>query len=173
MKAIFKKINFNIEDVMKEELPMMEYIYASKRQLKEDLSSLLYYPEKHQSNMPFYTLKEKSAENAAHTYNKLYIMLLAALDKLFKEDFNVIKKYFGTDFISQHPYFVDYARYTFKNKHPALYGRFDSAFDPETEKVKAVYEFNGDTPVMLFESVLLENRFIQEITGDSLSLIHI
>lgn len=165
MEAVFKKIKFDVKQVMQEELPMTEFLYNSNAQLSADLHEYLEFPTQNKNEMPFYSLKASSANNLARTYQGAYNMLIDALAKLFKEDDEVIKYFFGAEFLTKHPEFLNYAKHTFKQKHPALYGRFDSAMDPKTDKVTALYEFNGDTPVMLFESVLLENRFINEITG--------
>lgn len=167
MKAVYKKINFDINKVMKEELPMTQYLYSEREDLAKDLSLYLEFPVNNQNEMPFYSLRARSAEKIAKTYNSVYEMLIEAVEKLFKEKDEVIYKFFGSDFLKKHPYFIDYAKYTFKKKHPALYGRFDSAINPYNDEVAAIYEFNGDTPVMLFESVLLQNRFTNEVTGSS------
>lgn len=47
-------------------------------------------------------------------------------------------------------------------KRRAVYGRFDAVCNPETGAIEGIYEFNGDTPVMLFESVNLENLIVTE-----------
>lgn len=167
MKAIYKKIDFNIMQVMKEELPMTQHLYSQKEELANDLNLYLEFPVNNQNEMPFYSLKASSADRIADKYQQVYNMLIEAVGKILKEKDEIIHKFFGKDFLTKHPYFIDYARYTFKQKHPALYGRFDSAINPYNDEVSAIYEFNGDTPVMLFESVLLQNRFINEITGDS------
>ncbi len=166
MKAVYKKINFDMIQVMKEELPMTQYFYSEREDLAYDLKQYLEFPTNNQNEMPFYSLKASSADKVARTYQSVYNMLIEAVAKLFKEDDEVIKYFFGKEFLNKHPAFLDYAKYTFKEKHPALYGRFDSAMDPNTDEIKAIYEFNGDTPVMLFESVLLQNRFTHEVTGD-------
>jgi len=166
MKAVYKKINFDMIQVMKEELPLTQYFYAQREDLAYDLEQYLEFPTNNKNEMPFYSLKASSANKVARTYQSVYNMLIEAVAKLFKEDDEVIKYFFGKAFLEKHPYFLEYAKHTFKEKHPALYGRFDSAMDPSTDEVKAIYEFNGDTPVMLFESVLLQNRFTHEVTGD-------
>lgn len=166
MEAIYKKINFDVTQVMKEELPMTEYLYSERSDLAHDLKEYLEFPTNNQNEMPFYSLKASSANKIARTYQSVYNMLLEAVSKLFKEDEEVIKHFFGKEFLNKHPEFLKYAKYTFKNKHPALYGRFDSAMNPISDNIEAIYEFNGDTPVMLFESVLLQNRFTNEITGN-------
>lgn len=166
MKAVYKKINFDMIQVMKEELPLTQYFYAQREDLAYDLEQYLEFPTNNKNEMPFYSLKASSANKVARTYQSVYNMLIEAVAKLFKEDDEVIKYFFGKAFLEKHPYFLEYAKHTFKEKHPALYGRFDSAMDPATDEVKAIYEFNGDTPVMLFESVLLQNRFTHEVTGD-------
>lgn len=167
MKVTYHRINFNVKDVAREELPMTDFLYTQDKKFWDDVEDLLAFPISHKNNMPFYTMSTKAAENMADTFGQVYNMLIESLKYLFKEDFSVVKHFFGKEFMEKHSYFYDYAKYTFRNGHPALYGRFDSAYNPETDEVAAIYEFNGNTPVMLFESVLLENRFVREITGDS------
>jgi len=158
MKLIHQKINFDVKELAREELPLTHLLYDKEKQLWSDLNELFEFPRDNQKNMPFYVVDVATAEKTAGVFGEVYNMLMEALFYVFKEDMSVIKKFFGQDFMSRHPYFFEYAKETFKRKHPALYGRFDAAFDPETNEVKAIYEFNGDTPVMLFESVILENN---------------
>lgn len=158
MKLIHQKINFDVKALAREELPFTHLLYDKEKQLWSDLEELFEFPRDNQKNMPFYVVDVETAEKTAGVFGEVYNMLMEALFYVFKEDMSVIKKFFGQDFMSRHPYFFEYAKETFKRKHPALYGRFDAAFDPETNEVKAIYEFNGDTPVMLFESVILENN---------------
>lgn len=164
MKLVHKKIDFNVKKIVNEELPLTHLLYNEEKELWKDLEMLFEFPTDNKENMPFYVLNSKASEDASDTFDKVYNMLLEVLFYLFKEDISVIKKFFGEEFISNHPYFFEYAKETFKRKHPALYGRFDAAFDPETDKIKAIYEFNGDTPVMLFESVILENMLTRQVS---------
>ena len=125
MKAVYKKINFDVTQVMKEELPMTQYFYSEREDLAFDLAQYLEFPTNNQNEMPFYSLKASSADKIARTYQSVYNMLVEAVAKLFKEDDEVIKYFFGKEFLEKHPDFLKYAKYTFKEKHPDLYGRCD------------------------------------------------
>lgn len=166
MKCVYHKINFDLKEKMLEELPFTKLLYEQEEALWDDVKDLMIYPIKNQNAMPFFTFSSDAAGSLYEKYSETYQVMLKALDKLFKEDIEVIKHFYGKEFIEKFPYFVDYAKYTYHKKHPAIYGRFDSAIDPNTDEITGIYEFNGDTPVMLFESVILQNLYTQEITGD-------
>ena len=91
MKAVYKKINFDVTQVMKEELPMTQYFYSEREDLAFDLAQYLEFPTNNQNEMPFYSLKASSADKIARTYQSVYNMLVEAVAKLFKEDDEVIK----------------------------------------------------------------------------------
>lgn len=167
MKAVSHNINFNLNRLIEEELPIMGAFYESEGDFKQDVKDLFAFPLKNSEAMPFYTVKESSCSNIYGTFAGVYEMLLVALDNLFEEKDSVIQKYFGEAFLKKHPYFLEYAKYTFKRRHAALYGRFDAALDPVSEEVTGVYEFNGDTPVMLFESVNFQDHLTRLVTGSS------
>lgn len=166
MQVTYHNISFDVKDVAREELPMTDFLYKQDKSFWHDVEDLFAFPIENKKAMPFYTMSTPAAEKMAETFSQVYNMLLKSLDYLFKEDFDVVTHYFGKDVLVKHPYFYDYAKYTFRKGHSALYGRFDSAYDPVKDEVAAIYEFNGNTPVMLFESVMLENRFVREITGN-------
>ena len=76
-------------------------------------------------------------------------------------------RFYDCEFMRKHGRkFADYALAAMERQQPAIYGRFDAAFDGTTEQVTGIYEFNGDTPVMLFESVNLEHRFVSSFGAD-------
>ncbi len=166
MKVIHKPISFNLETVLKEELPFMSAFYRDAGELRYDVKDLLGFPVKSQAAMPFYTIKESSTYKLNAEFEAYYAMMLDALKIAFREK-ELLYKFFDCAFLRKHgARFVGYAEATWINKHPALYGRFDACFDPETEELLGIYEFNGDTPVMLFESVNLQARFSGELYTD-------
>jgi glutathionylspermidine synthase len=166
MRVVHHPITFDLETVVREELPFMSAFYRYKGQLNSDVQDLLAFPVANQEAMPFYTIKESTTYKLNQQFEHYYNMMLSALEFAF-EDRELLSKYFDCQFLREHgDRFIPYAKATFERKHPALYGRFDACFDPETEELLGVYEFNGDTPVMLFESVNLQARFSQELGTD-------
>lgn len=166
MKVVNKRIDFNVNTVIEEELPYMNTFYRSKGQLKEDVMELLEFPIQNQAAMPFYTVKDSTTYKLNQQFEDYYQMMDYALAIAF-HDKELLRKFFDCSFLRKHgARFIPYAEATFHKKQPALYGRYDACFDPVTEELLGVYEFNGDTPVMLFESVNLQNRFSKELGTD-------
>lgn len=166
MKVVHKKISFDLEEVTAQEVPYLNAFYRDGEVLNKDVKDLLAFPLKHQKAMPFYTIKDSTTYNINAQFEAYYAMMVDAL-KIAMADRDLMDKFFDCTFWREHgDRFLPYAKYTFEKKHPALYGRFDACFDPETEQLKGVYEFNGDTPVMLFESVNLQARYSAELGTD-------
>jgi glutathionylspermidine synthase len=101
--------------------------------------------------VPFYEFTEEEARCLAYASEKVYGMMYSAITMLFKFHRQYIPTFFGEEFCKAYPQFLNYAFETFKKEQPAMYGRFDIRFDPEDSDIK-FYEFNADTPIMLFES---------------------
>lgn len=166
MKVVKKQITFDLEQVAREEIPFLSTFYRYKGELNGDVQDLLAFPVANQKAMPFYTVKESTTYKLNKQFEDYYKMMDMALAMAFY-DKDLLFKFFDCEFMRQHgKRFVPYAEATFHKKHRALYGRYDACFDPETEELLGVYEFNGDTPVMLFESVNLQARFSEELGTD-------
>lgn len=179
MKCSYHNINFDLNVLMIEELPWTQAFYREalpdhpvqqEQAFKQDVLEYFEFPLKHSGAMPVYELGLSSCARIETAFEDTYAMLVNAVGRLFSESNNVLMDYMGCDFLRKHPYFVDYARFTFRDHgsaRQAIYGRFDAVLDPITETVTGIYEFNGDTPTMLFESVNLQNRVCEEVTGDT------
>lgn len=89
-----------------------------------------------------------------------------ALHSLFYRDMDLIDEFYQDDTLSRHPYFIEYAKQSFKDNQYSLIGRFDLAID-SSANILGVYEYNGDTPVMLFESLYQQNDMTNIITNNS------
>lgn len=166
MQVVTKRIKFDLETVVAEEVPYLSTFYRYKGELNQDVCDLLAFPVANQAAMPFYTIKESTTYKLNQQFEDYYQMMLAALRLAFY-DRELMDKFFDCHFWREHgDRFLPYAKATFRLKHPALYGRYDACFDPETEKLKGIYEFNGDTPVMLFESVNLQARLSKQLDTD-------
>lgn len=169
MRAIYRNINFDVQTLVTEELPYAYSYYYRKNELHSDVKDLFEFFSNNSKKMPIYTIREESCHRMEAVFDDTYQMMVDALRILFSSYSYQIPTFFDCEMLRKHPYFVDYARYTFNDSRKtgqAIYGRFDAAFDPKSETVTGIYEFNADTPVMLFESVHLQDRIIKAITGD-------
>lgn len=131
------------------------------------------FPENENGNTPFYQFSESEIEALNVASEKVYNLLVDSLDFLFSDKYkHLIPQFFGKEFIEEHPEFVDYAIYTFKNNHEAIYGRFDIAYDFENGKVLKFYEGNLDTPTMYYDSVVMQNHLMERLnrTNDQYNL---
>lgn len=115
-----------------------------------------------QDAMPLAVLSDSQLKQINRDSGQLYMAMVQSLKFLFNEYRNLIPYFYGQEFIGANSEFVDYAIETYKKSHPAIYGRFDIAYDFERSRFNGVLEFNGDTPVMLFESVYLPPHAAQE-----------
>jgi glutathionylspermidine synthase len=162
MYATTEAIQFDMEECLREELPFMSVYYDKDRALGEHAASLLEFATQHSGKMPVYNVTQEECEIIGLSLDKYYDAMLDTVKYAFS-DVKVLKQYFDCKFLRKHgEKFIPYAKATFERKQPALYGRFDAVYDPVAKAVKGVYEFNGDTPVMLFESVNLQNRYKSE-----------
>lgn len=166
MQVVKKSVSFNVDQVTREEVPFLHTFYRSQGLLNKDICDLLDHQFKHQAAMPFYTIKDETTYHLNEQFEAYYEMMRDALRIAFNDE-ELLYKFFDCWFMRKWgKKFVPYAKATFQRKHPALYGRYDACFDPVTEQLQGIYEFNGDTPVMLFESVNLQARFAEELGTD-------
>lgn len=156
MFASSYRTDFDMDNFIMNESPITWGMFQSNEVNRSDLESLFAFPTKHKKAMPFYVFSGKEAREVAVTSDRVYGALCSAMDYLIQNP-HVIETFFGKDFCNQYPEFIEYALWTYENDHEAIYGRFDMAMDSRTGKVTGVYEFNGNTPVMLFESTILQN----------------
>lgn len=167
MQVRYQNIRFDLESTLTQEVPYVS-MYARKRDgtPNQQVHDLLEFPMKQGNNLPFYTVHEENTYTLGRVFEEAYQAMYTAVLYAFRNR-ELIARFYDCAFIRKHgAKFVDYAEATMNKNHPAVYGRFDAAFDPVTEQVTGIYEFNGDTPVMLFESVSLENRFAVELGHD-------
>lgn len=161
-KLVTAPFKFDL-DVIRSESPITAAIFENHSELTAQLEDQFFYPTNFQDNMPFYSLKESEAELICKASETVYGALVDSLELLFHKYPEKISEFYGSEFLAEHPQFIEYAKYTYDNNHEAVYGRFDIAYDWNHEKVLGFYEFNGDTPVMLFESVIMQNWMAKQI----------
>ncbi len=122
------------------------------------------FPENEQGKTPFYTFSEHEITNLNIASEQVYNTLVDSLDFLFDDKYkHYIPKFFGKEFIENYPEFVEYAIHTFKKEHPAIYGRFDIAYDFDKNKIKGFYEGNLDTPTMYYDSVVMQHHLMTKL----------
>ena len=170
MKVVTNKVDFELSELRKD-LPYLSTFYSDQGEFRDDVTELLAFPLANKENMPFYTVAQESCVGIAETCEGGYDAMVAAVGHAFKNR-DLLLKFFDGEMLRSPAGkdFLDYAEFTFNQRSPisqALYGRFDLAFDPVEEKITGVYEFNGDTPVMLFESTALQNNLVEQVTGGS------
>lgn len=166
MQVVNKSIEFDLETVVAEEVPYLSTFYRYQGELNQDVCDLLAFPVANKAAMPFYTVKDSTTLVLNQQFEDYYQMMVAALQIAF-EDRELMDRFFDCHFWREHgDKFLPYAKATFRKKHPALYGRYDACFDPFSEELLGIYEFNGDTPVMLFESVNLQARLSGQLGTD-------
>lgn len=169
MQVVYHPINFDLDVITAEELPYSRAFYSSQDQLHDDVKALFSFPQANAAAMPFYTIRKFSWLAMDDVFDDAYDMLQDALQRLFQAPRSTLMHYFDCAFLRKHPYFIDYAQYVFHRqalKGQALYGRFDAAFDPVSERVTGIYEFNADTPTMLFESINLQAHLLKQVADE-------
>lgn len=179
MHCTYHNINFDLNKMMTEELPYTQAFYreapgqsqaACDANFYKDVHDYFDFTLKNSHNMPVYELPLSACAQIETTFESAYSMLVEAVGKLFALPDTEIMRYMGCSFLRKHPYFLEYAKFTYRDNgsaRQAIYGRFDAILNPETNQVEGIYEFNGDTPTMLFEAVSQQNMICETITGDN------
>lgn len=107
-------------------------------------------------HVPVVEVPEWHLRRMIEASEQIYGALVDSLSYLFTEYYSQIPELFQLD-SDQYADFIAYARHTYENNHEALYGRFDVIYDATGDHQPKIIEFNGDTPVMLFESTVIQN----------------
>lgn len=158
-------IRFDLARMVINKLPTLgDLIPVSKLQ-----EQYAYYLE-NQNHLPFYTIPQHAVEQVQAQATDAHRMMIEALGRLFNEPEQIIK-YFDSPMLREHGrYFVPYARHTFESRGmigQSLSGRFDMAYDPLTDQITGIYEFNGEVTGLLFESTSLQNDLVKQATGST------
>lgn len=170
-KIVSKKhaLSLAASELIERELPILKSVYHSENELDLDVADWLSYYINHPDGTSVYHVDADTASNVTAQMTEYYHFMLAGLRLLFARPNSEVLKYFPCEMIQKHgDKFLEYARTEFARQGAVkntLGGRFDAAMNPETGEIEGIYEFNGDTPVMLFESVNLQNLISSQITG--------
>lgn len=167
--TIYQAVHLNVENIIKEELPFCEALYNHHQRLHHDIQDWLSFFIQNQPQLPIYVIQADTADNLQEQLSEYYLMLKAALEQAFELPLEQLRTWFDCSAAHDVGFatFVDYAKTTFaiQQHHPysltpvakSCYGRLDAVVDPISGELLGVYELNGDTPVMLFESINLQN----------------
>lgn len=163
-KSAVNVYSLDVEKIIKEELPNLSWFYNNNDSLHADVHWLLGEFIDNRKNLPIIEIDGAAGEMLMHDAYQHYRMMMAGLKKFFKEDDATITRFMecSTTKLPQFGTFIKYARASFNANDRAIFGRYDLALDKNGRMVGA-YEFNGDTPVMLFESVNLQNLISNDI----------
>lgn len=190
MKSIDLKSNFDFSELLAQ-LPNTfsvfgSGVYTQSNVLKEQASIVDYY--KGLTNKPTtkgYEIPLSVSLDIEQYINELTNISLEHLDALFNDkDFKRVMEDFRTwDFDSKNKdqckafeYFCEYAKWSFSNTvkpNLSLYGRYDVVYNPHTKKIEGIYEFNANTPVMLFETTYLNHEYAKINKREEFNSIYI
>lgn len=173
IKPVYHDVGIlNAHEIISRELPFVDALYNEQGQLHRDTSEWLEFFIKNSGHLPMYAIDEGTAHEIAGSLTDYYAMMKEALARLFLEPIESVKHWFDCSAARKPAFevFYAYAKAVYEadnllgnlDSH-AIYGRFDAAVDPHSGQVTGVYEFNGDTPVMLFESINLQNLISQAL----------
>lgn len=159
-------ININIEEFIKEHLPNTFEFYKSTEELHKDINYLFEYHLGKTKDRDVYAISTDASIKLVQESTDYYRFMLAAARELFSKNFKDIQQFYPGMESHKLELLWDIAKHTF-NYHgigSAIYGRFDMAVNPVTGELKGFYEFNGDTPCLLFESVNLQHQIASMVT---------
>lgn len=171
----YASVPLQLDELIASELPFCQTLYNQQDELHQDIQDCFSFFLENQADLPLYVVQEPNAERIQHELSQYYQMLKDALKQAFELPMDQLRYWFDCSAAHDVGFgaFVDYAKATFvdhtQNRtaftpaSSAIYGRLDAVVDPDTGEVVGVYEFNGDTPVMLFESINLQNKIVTEL----------
>lgn len=166
----YRAVPLQIDELIASELPFCQALYNHHDELHQDIQECFSFFIENQHHLPLYCLSEHTATRLQTELSQYYLMLKDALKNAFELPLEQLRPWFACSAANEVGFgtFVDYAKTTFEDHRrnqsriapasSAIYGRLDAAVDPQSGKILGVYEFNGDTPVMLFESINLQNK---------------
>lgn len=162
MDLEFHPIDFEILEFVKKEAPFSAELNGLETANK-DVSILLEHQLKMRQEMPFYAISEAAFTEAKNVSAGLYAGMKRAIAMAFEDQ--TLLRFFECEFLTRYArHFVPYARASLLRGDEGLYGRFDFAYDGKNDTIKGMFEFNADTPVMLFESVNMQDAYTRSIT---------
>ncbi|MTG96926.1 MULTISPECIES: glutathionylspermidine synthase family protein [Myroides] len=105
----------------------------------------------------YYSISEDFANQIFEATADLWTMCLEAVEYVISHK---LYDHFQIPLFMQ-----EHIEKSWENDVPSLYGRFDFAYDKETNRLK-VLEFNADTPTSLFETGVIQWQWMQHYFGN-------
>lgn len=159
-KAILQVPFLTVDEIFDREMPFIA-AFSQDPVFRGNIHTWMEFYGRKQDALPFYQVDAQWGERLRQGLTLFMGQMRGALQNLFDtstdEELMAMFPMPGVE-PAVNLAFMQYARYTFAKDHPAFGGRFDLQVDPNTGKA-FIYEFNGDTPAMLFESMNLQNLF--------------
>lgn len=159
-KAILEVPFLSVDQIFDQEMPFIA-AFSADPTFRANIHTWMDFYARSQDALPFYQVEAYRAEVIRQGMTLFMGQMRGALQDLFDRNTDEeLAEMFPIPEVTKEVTlaFIAYARYTYAKDHPAFGGRFDFSVDPNTGKV-FIYEFNGDTPAMLFESMNLQNLF--------------
>lgn len=152
---------FNTEAILKEHMPYSYANYSTCSEYKKTCQAWYEYFETNKHALPVYEITQQEKDSIIDRCNKFYSYCMDVLkNHVFQMDYNSLYNMFKMPGVSFEDFknFVDYAKQSLQTYQGlSLYGRTDMYYNPITQEA-GVYEFNADTPTMLFESVIVQDQ---------------
>jgi glutathionylspermidine synthase len=111
-----------------------------------------------------YEFEAHQIDHIESVTEELYEMCLKLIDYVFRNDLH--------EKMAIPEEFFQYAKKSWQNKEPSIYGRFDFQYDGKSDP--KLLEFNADTPTALFEASVVQYYWLQELypQKDQFNSIH-
>jgi glutathionylspermidine synthase len=166
MKVIKHEVNIDVPKLISEEMGWLSGFYSEAKELHEDAHKHFQFHINQQHAMPFYVFNKETADHILDVGYRAYKVMVKAVAHAF-ENRNDLLRFFDCSMLRTPggQAFIEYANWTFNQRNSigmSLYSRFDMAVNPVTNKVTGIYELNGDTPTMLFESTVLQSELLKQ-----------
>lgn len=152
---------FKVQDIIDQELPFVSG-FNNPDLIKQAQECYQFY-EANAGHMPFVAMREEEALRMAKGFYDYACLLKEAAVRVI-QDPNLFQRYLSTSTLSsqQLELMRRLAQDSLNKKEQALYGRFDAAFGINGS-LTGIYEYNGDTPTMLFESANIQNMLTDRL----------
>lgn len=162
MKVIHTDFSsFQEGEFLKEHLPFTYSSYENDPNFKTTCQQWYEFFTNNKHALPVYEITQYEKSSIVERSDRFYEYLMKVLkDHVFKMDYQTLFDMFKMPGVSYESFchFVDYAKQSMITYQGfSLYSRTDMYYNPITKEA-GVYEFNADTPTMLFESVIIQDQ---------------
>ena len=144
---------------------MERIVTTPRKNYVKKLESISFnYHSKYWNESAYYRFSTGEIDEIQSATNELYKMCLTAVQHVIDNDL-FDKLHIDRDLI---PLILR----SWENDEPSIYGRFDLAYDGITSP--KMLEFNGDTPGTLYESSIVQQKWLEDVSAKSkqFNIIH-